>query len=201
MTATRTPRLAQLILHPGRGEDGPCIAARLLHRVNSAPLAALAFVACSEDDGPTPACPQGAELVVIEPAAPAERSVEGTTVLACERAGQRVGRHVEHYAGSAVAAEGHWRDGIRDGSFTVWDPSGAFQSAETWEQGKRRGARRVVSHDGRILEAQEEGGVMVELRTLPLGTLVDEWVDGVRSPGTSYALQGAGRAEAEEPAR
>jgi hypothetical protein len=148
-------------------------------------------MACgARDDGPEPVCPAGSAAVTFPPESGADRLVEGTTLLACERAGVRVGRQVEWYPSGAVAAEVRWEEGARHGEATYWDASGAFRASETWERGALRGWQRSVAGDGRIVEVDVQDGRANGLRTWPAGTPVDEWSGGERVQGHTYQRAG-----------
>lgn len=150
-------------------------------------LPLLLLMACgAPDDGPEPVCPSGSAPVTFPPEGGADRLVEGTTILACERAGVRVGRQVERYRSGAVAAEVRWDDGARHGVATIWSEDGAFRASETWERGALRGPQRSVAADGRIVEVDVQDGRVDGLRTWPAGTPVDEWSGAERVQGHTY---------------
>ena len=143
----------------------------------------------ADPKGPPPGfdCPDGSEWTVAAAGVEGPRTVADTEVHACrDGSGAWLGPHLERYEGGAVAVEGAWAAGERDGTWVRWYPDGAFQSQTSWKAGSEHGPRREIAADGRIVEIEMVQGAAHEMRALDWQTAMPEWEAGNRIEGTAY---------------
>lgn len=109
-----------------------------------------------------------------------------TDVLIClDASGMPQGSHIERL-GESTLAEGIWRDGRREGVWTIWRPDGAFYSSTTWKNGKEHGPLVVASEDGVLVEIEMEEGAAISFQTNTTGRPMPEWEAGEKVSGTKY---------------
>jgi hypothetical protein len=137
-------------------------------------------------------CPPGAEHRVDAAGEGGDRVWPDTELQTCTNGdGARVGPHLERWTDGGVAAEGHWRDGRRNGEWTWWFADGAFAGRRTWADGVEDGPTWELAADGSVTEVVFEAGRAVGLRALPIGTPMPEWNGDRRVDGVGYVSHAA----------
>lgn len=131
------------------------------------------------------ACPDGTTSGDPASLAP-HRVLPDTEILLCfDSSGAPHGPHLEHW-GTAIAVEGLWDRGRREGTWTRWARDGGFRSQSTWKEGQQQGPHLEVGRDGRLVEIEMVDGLAVALRTRPRGTAMPQWDEGKRTEGTRH---------------
>ncbi|MEQ1570056.1 MAG: hypothetical protein ABMA64_30765 [Myxococcota bacterium] len=133
-------------------------------------------------------CPSGTTRVESPAGRGDDRWVEDTSLAVCTGAdGARTGPQLERYATGAIAAEGHWVDGARDGAWTRWTPEGAFDGRATFRAGVEHGPRWEVDRSGVVTEITLDQGLATGWRALDPDTPMPEWDGDTRVEGTRYS--------------
>lgn len=133
-----------------------------------------------------PSCPEGT-VSADGPAGTDGPDAPGAAVSWCRSAdGAPDGPYLERWPDGAVAIEGAWAGGARDGVWTAWEADGAFRSRITWDRGVQRGERLEVADDGRVIAFDMVDGAADALRVLPADAAMPEWSDGKRTDGLRY---------------
>lgn len=121
-----------------------------------------------------------------------DRFAPGSQVLQCVADDTvPVGPHLELYPESgAVAAEGQWEQGLRQGTWTAWREDGGFVRQAHYDGGVPVGEWLEVTSDGRVTGVTFDAGVVIGLRSLPTEAEMPEWNEGLATQGRRYQSTG-----------